>query len=162
MSDLYLLLGGNLGNRERNLKKAIDLLEERIGKISKRSSIYETAAWGKKDQPDFLNQAICIEIHDEPENILYKVLQIETDLGRERFEHWGSRVIDIDLLIAANQVIKTQRLTLPHPQLQNRRFALVPLHEIAPNLLHPVLRKSIKDLLVECPDKLDVKKFQGS
>ncbi|SMO68201.1 2-amino-4-hydroxy-6-hydroxymethyldihydropteridine diphosphokinase [Solitalea koreensis] len=160
MSDFYLLLGGNLGNREGNLKKAIDLLEERIGVISKRSSIYETAAWGKEDQPSFLNQAVCIQIQADPENILYKVLHIETDLGRERFEHWGSRVIDIDLLIADDLIINTQRLTLPHPQLQNRRFALIPLQEIAPDLIHPVFHKSVKDLLVECPDKLEVKKFQ--
>ena len=158
MAELYLLLGSNLGDREVNLNQAIKLLEERVGLISKTSSLYETAAWGKNDQPDFLNQAVCIITDDEPENILYKALQIEAELGRERIERWGSRIIDIDLLFMDEQIINTQRLTLPHPQIQNRRFVLVPLNEIAPEFIHPVLNKSIKELLVECPDKLEVRR----
>ncbi|MNT07839.1 Bifunctional folate synthesis protein [compost metagenome] len=160
MNELYVLLGGNLGNREQNLAQAIKLLEERVGEINGCSSLYETDAWGKTDQPDFLNQAVKINpFKDNAHEILADILQIEHELGRERFERWGERLIDIDILLLGQSVINTQRLTIPHPELQNRLFALIPLNEIAASVIHPVYQKTIATLLEECPDKLEVHKI---
>ena len=161
MNKLYLLLGGNLGEREYNLVQAIRLLEERVGVVIAVSSLYETDAWGKTDQPDFLNQAVCLNpFKSNPQEILADILQIEHELGRERFERWGERVIDIDILLLGQEVINTQRLTIPHPELQNRLFALVPLNEIAGSEIHPVYNKTISTLLAECSDKLEVRKIK--
>ncbi|POY36042.1 2-amino-4-hydroxy-6-hydroxymethyldihydropteridine diphosphokinase [Solitalea longa] len=161
MSDLYVLLGGNLGNREENLTNAINLLGKRVGEIEKISSVYETSAWGKIDQPDFLNQAVKIQPFEvDPTKILTEILQIELDLGRQRIEHWGARVIDIDILLLGSYITNSQRLTIPHPQLQFRKFALTPLNDIASDVIHPVFMKSIQDLLKECIDPLEVRKFK--
>lgn len=156
MPKLYLLLGGNLGDRTLYLQQARESIAAQVGTITKTSSLYETAAWGKTDQPAFLNQVLEAETILSPEDVLQTINQVEHDLGRIRTEHWGARVIDIDILFYGNLVQQTQRLTIPHPQLHLRRFTLLPLHEIAPDLVHPVLKQTINDLLESCPDKLEV------
>ncbi|MBC5772814.1 2-amino-4-hydroxy-6-hydroxymethyldihydropteridine diphosphokinase [Pontibacter sp. KCTC 32443] len=160
MPKLYLLLGGNLGDRTLYLQQARESIAAQVGSIKQASALYETAAWGKTDQPSFLNQVLEVETILGPEQVLQTINTIEHDLGRERLEHWGARVIDIDILFYDNLVQQTQRLTIPHPQLHLRRFTLLPLQEIAPGLVHPVFQQSIAELLQQCPDELEVKKYK--
>lgn len=156
MSSIYLLLGGNQGNRADILARARQLLAKQLGVVIASSPIYQTAAWGKTDQPDFLNQAIHIDTTYSPIEALTIINHIEYMLGRQRTEHWGQRTLDIDILLYEEQVIHSSRLVIPHPELPNRRFALAPLNAIAAKLTHPVLGKNISTLLEECPDKLEV------
>lgn len=156
MSSIYLLLGGNQGNRAQILSQAKAMLEEELGPIMAYSPLYQTAAWGKTDQADFLNQAIHIDTPCSPIEALNIINQIEHVLGRKRTEHWGQRTIDIDILLYEQEVMHSARLVIPHPELQHRRFALIPLSTIAADLLHPVLNKAIGQLLLDCPDKLEV------
>ncbi|MEJ8802103.1 2-amino-4-hydroxy-6-hydroxymethyldihydropteridine diphosphokinase [Pontibacter sp. H249] len=160
MPKVYLLLGGNLGNRTLYLQQARESINHRVGIIAQSSKVYETAAWGKTDQPTFLNQVLEVETILSPEEALQSINAIEQELGRVRLEHWGARVIDIDILFYDDLVQQTQRLTIPHPQLHLRRFTLMPLTEIAPNLVHPVLGKSTTVLLENCPDELEVKVYE--
>lgn len=157
MIKAYLLLGSNEGNRIDWLNKAMAALEQTVGSIVSKSSLYETAAWGKEDQPDFLNMALCIETQLSPQQLLQSILQTEIQLGRHRTVKWGQRTIDIDILFYGNEVIDTPDLKVPHPYIQERRFALVPMNEIAPQFVHPVLQKTIARLLISCPDKLEVR-----
>jgi 2-amino-4-hydroxy-6-hydroxymethyldihydropteridine diphosphokinase len=159
MNKAYLLIGGNLGDRKENLEKARELIVLHCGNIVKTSSIYETAAWGKTDQPSFLNQALEINTTLTAKELLKKVLEVEKKLGRIRREKYGPRIIDIDILLFNNEIHDQPFLKLPHPEMQNRRFALIPLAEIAPNEIHPVFKKPITELLKECPDQLEVKKY---
>ncbi|WP_420580830.1 2-amino-4-hydroxy-6-hydroxymethyldihydropteridine diphosphokinase [Reichenbachiella sp.] len=159
MSRCYLLLGTNIGDKKQNLLQARESITERIGVIAKPSGIYQTSAWGKEDQDDFLNQVLAVETSLNPERLLGTCLEIEKDLGRVRFEHWGERLIDIDILYYEDQVITSQRLTVPHPEIQHRRFTLVPLVEIAPDQKHPKMNQSNKDLLRICTDPLEVVKI---
>jgi 2-amino-4-hydroxy-6-hydroxymethyldihydropteridine diphosphokinase len=159
MNSAYLLIGGNLGNRESNFTVARGYMEQYCGPVIRSSSLYETAAWGKTDQPSFLNQALEIETELQAEHLMNQVLEIEKFMGRERKEKYGPRVIDIDILLFNNEQYDLPFLKIPHPEMQNRRFALTPLAEIARDLQHPVLKKSIGQLLKECPDKLGVKKY---
>jgi 2-amino-4-hydroxy-6-hydroxymethyldihydropteridine diphosphokinase len=159
MNISYLLIGGNEGNRMAWLAEACANIEESAGRVLRLSSFYETAAWGKTDQDDFLNQALQIQTELDAPALLDALLKIEEKMGRRRMEKWGSRLIDIDILFFNEDIIRLPRLVIPHPEIQNRRFALVPMEEIAPLYVHPVLGKSIRDLLAECPDKLDVKKI---
>ena len=158
MNKAYLLTGGNIGNRKAMLQQAIQLLNEYCGKITAESSLYETAAWGKKDQSAFLNQALEVETGLNARQLIRKILKVEKLMGRERKEKFGPRIIDIDILLFNDEIYDIPFLKLPHPELQNRRFALTPLAEIAPDIIHPVLKKTIKQLLADCPDKLEVKK----
>ncbi|WP_299754512.1 2-amino-4-hydroxy-6-hydroxymethyldihydropteridine diphosphokinase [uncultured Pontibacter sp.] len=160
MPKVYLLLGGNLGDRTSYLQQARESINQQVGRLMRSSKIYETAAWGKTDQPNFLNQVLEVQTELTPEQVLQQINQIEQELGRIRHEHWGARVIDIDILFYANQVQQTQRLTIPHPQLHLRRFTLLPLSELVPELEHPLLHKSINQLLQECPDELEVWEFE--
>lgn len=152
----YILLGTNLGQRELNLTVARGHIGEKIGTILYSSAIYETAAWGKEDQPDFLNQVIMLKTHIDPHSLLEKLLWIEATLGRQRKVKWGERIIDLDILFYEDQVINDEHIIIPHPGIPSRRFTLLPLQEIAPKLVHPVLNKTIDVLLAECPDKLEV------
>ena len=127
----FLLLGTNLGDRKKNLSTARDAIEVSVGTIVKASSIYQTAAWGKTDQPDFLNQALEVETPLSAEDVLVEILKVERVMGRRREQLWGQRIIDIDILLFESKIISSATLTVPHPQLQNRRFALEPLAEIA-------------------------------
>ena len=116
--------------------------------------------WGKADQQEFLNQAILITTYLDAEALMLQILHIEEKMGRQRMEKYGPRVIDIDILFFNDAIIQDQRLTIPHPQIQFRRFALVPLAEIAPGYIHPVLHTSITELLINCPDHLEVSKMK--
>ncbi len=160
MPKLYLLLGGNLGDRIVYLRQASESIGAQVGGITAASKLYETAAWGKTDQPNFLNQVLEVQTEQPPEQVLQTINHIEQELGRVRQEHWGARVIDIDILFYDQLVLQTQRLTIPHPQLHLRRFTLLPLAEIAPELMHPVLGKNIDQLLEDCPDELEVWEFE--
>lgn len=155
----YLLLGSNLGNRMKYIASAISEIEAKLGSIGRRSSLYQTASWGKHDQPDFLNQVIELNTSLEPKDLLSGILGIESDLGRKRIEKWGSRTIDIDILIYDDQIVNEPELIIPHPYLAFRRFCLMPLCEIAPEFLHPVLKKNIQELLLELSDDLFVKRL---
>jgi 2-amino-4-hydroxy-6-hydroxymethyldihydropteridine diphosphokinase len=160
-NDLYVLLGTNLGEREQNLKLAREKIQEKIGIISSQSSIYETSAWGKTDQPNFLNQVILIKTFLEPSEILSKTQAIEIEFGRIKNQHWGERIIDIDILYYSKKIVNTENLKIPHQFIQDRRFTLEPLVEIAPNFIHPVLRKKNLELLEGCVDNCEVWRFCG-
>ncbi|RYF48385.1 MAG: 2-amino-4-hydroxy-6-hydroxymethyldihydropteridine diphosphokinase [Cytophagaceae bacterium] len=153
---IYLLLGANLGNRTKTLQRAVDLIAEYIGPVVRQSALYETAPWGVTDQPAYLNQVLAIDTTLLPEDILVQTQTIEQELGRVRFEKWGARVIDIDILYYGDHVQESDTLTIPHPYLHQRRFTLVPLVEIAPEFVHPMLLKTNAELLAECEDESEV------
>ena len=157
---VYLLLGANLGDRAATLQRALEAMLVEVGPILRQSSIYETAAWGITDQPSFLNQVLSVLTVLPPDEILVRINAIEQRLGRVRHEKWGSRVIDIDILYVDNQIIQTESLTVPHLFLHERRFTLVPLVEIAPDYVHPLLQKTNQELLDLCPDVSEVKRWQ--
>jgi 2-amino-4-hydroxy-6-hydroxymethyldihydropteridine diphosphokinase len=159
MNIAYLLIGGNLGNRSANLQKAIQLIEQNCGQVVQSSAIYETAAWGFTNQPAFYNQALKIETNNLPESFMQQLLLIEQEMGRIRTVKLGPRTIDLDMLFFNQLILNTELLVLPHPALTERRFVLLPLSEIAPNLVHPVFHKTIEQLLNDCPDKLNVQKL---
>jgi 2-amino-4-hydroxy-6-hydroxymethyldihydropteridine diphosphokinase len=159
MNQVFLLLGSNLGDARANIFKAKQAIEGLGENISAYSSLYVTQAWGKEDQPDFLNQVIEISYEGEAKNLLNKLLAIETSLGRTRDQKWDARVIDIDILFFGSQIIDDPDLKIPHPQIPNRRFTLIPLKEIAANFIHPLSHKTVSHLLSECTDPLSVKKL---
>ncbi|WP_181306836.1 2-amino-4-hydroxy-6-hydroxymethyldihydropteridine diphosphokinase [Rufibacter sp. XAAS-G3-1] len=159
MPKLYVLLGSNLGDRVFYLTEATTRLAAVFGKTALKSKFYETAAWGLTNQPSFLNQVLVFDTSLSPKVVLALTQQIEQELGRIRKERWGARVIDIDLLFYGQEILETPHLHLPHPQLHLRRFTLTPLAEVAPEFIHPVLQKTIAELLAECPDELEVKEF---
>ena len=156
---VYLLLGSNLGDRLQVMQSARGLIQKEIGQIKAESSVYETAPWGVLDQPAFLNQVVQLQTLLEPEEVLRIILEIEHELGRVRYERWGARVIDIDILYFQDLILDSSRLTIPHPRLHERRFTLTPLAEIAPGFIHPVLNKSSVQLLAACADESEVKIF---
>ena len=152
----YLLLGSNLGDRAAHLLAARTHLAATAGEIVAASALYETAAWGREDQPAFLNQALALRTELSPEQLLAQCLSAERSAGRQRQERWGSRTLDVDILLYDNAIINQTGLTVPHPRLPERRFALVPLAEIGGQLLHPARGLSIAELLAQCPDTLPV------
>lgn len=162
MNKVFLLIGGNIGDRLQNLNQAITGLSATCGPVIQQSAVYETAAWGNTDQAAFLNQALVLSTSLTAQELIGTILSIEEKMGRRRMEKFGPRVIDIDILFFNDEIMDEPNLTIPHPQLQNRRFVLVPLHEIAPALVHPVLHKTIEQLLAECPDELEVRKVLSS
>ncbi len=159
MNTAYLLIGGNLGNRLANLQKAIEAIEENCGDVIAISSVYETAAWGNTDQPSFLNQVIVLHTDMQPSMLMKELLGIEERLGRLRQEKMGPRTIDIDILLIDDQIIHEENLTIPHPSLHLRKFALIPLAEVAAAKIHPTIKKTIAELLTDCPDTLAVNKI---
>jgi 2-amino-4-hydroxy-6-hydroxymethyldihydropteridine diphosphokinase len=158
MNTAYLLIGGNLGDRAAYLQMAQTKIADTCGNITNTSSIYETAAWGNTSQPSFYNQAIVVSTTLSPEALMDQLLSIELEIGRVRDQKYGPRTIDLDILMIDGLIFNTEKLTIPHPQMHNRRFALLPMLEVAPTLIHPLLDQSIEDLLLNCPDTLDVQK----
>jgi len=155
----YLLLGSNLGEREQYLADALKLISTRIGNIFAKSAIYETEAWGKIDQPGFLNIAVGVETELSALQLLESALEIEALLGRIRHEKWGARLIDIDIIFYSDEIVDFgDQLQIPHPEMQNRKFVLEPLGEIAPDLQHPVLKQTILEILKTLSDSLSVAK----
>ena len=171
MSTAHLLLGTNIGERERHLDRALSLLsgecllEELFSpsfgrvEIQAVSHVYETAAWGKLEQDDYLNQVVRISTTLSPHHLLKLISAIETRMGRVRRKVWEPRIIDLDILFYGSEIIREEKLVVPHPHLQDRRFALTPLAEIAPDMIHPVLRKSVQELLRICSDPLSVREY---
>ena len=159
MNTVYLLLGSNMGDSNKRLSDAKKLIEKNIGEIVKASSIYRTAAWGKEDQPDFLNQIVVATSKRSAEDVLKEIFSIEKEMGRIRTFKNAARVIDIDILFFNDDIIDTESLTVPHSQIHNRMFVLTPLVEIAPDLIHPLLKKSAVELLNICNDNLNVQKI---
>ena len=146
---VYLALGSNLGDRLANLKEAIASLTPQLD-VKAKSQIYETPPWGYEDQPKFLNQVVRAKTYLEPEQLLKHLKRLEVALGRKESFPNGPRLIDIDILFYDALVLTTSSLILPHPRLQERAFVLLPLMDIDPELVHPVSRKSIRELAASC------------
>jgi 2-amino-4-hydroxy-6-hydroxymethyldihydropteridine diphosphokinase len=158
MNKVYLLIGGNMGDRMANLTNAKKHIQQQIGNIELESSIYETAPWGQTNQPDFLNQALLINTQLNADEVMNQLLAIENLMGRIRTIKLGPRTIDLDIIYYNNEVISTNLISIPHPKLAERKFVLEPLFEIAPNYLHPIFNKTNACLLKECGDSLAVYK----
>jgi 2-amino-4-hydroxy-6-hydroxymethyldihydropteridine diphosphokinase len=154
--NVYLSIGSNMGKRKENMIKAVTEIHKTIGKVARQSKIYETQPWGKRDQNSFLNQVIMINTISSPKDVLAEIGKIEKEMGRDRKEKNGPRTIDIDILIYGKRIVKDKNLEIPHPEMQNRAFVLVPFMEIAPQLMHPVLQKPIDELYINCEDLSDV------
>ena len=159
MENVYLLLGSNENDRIRNLEKACYWISLFGGKILKQSALYETEAWGLKEQNAFINQAVLIETSLTPKEFLLQLKAIEKEIGRVETIKWGPRVIDIDILFYGNHVLDTEELKVPHPYLHERRFTLAPLNEIAAEFVHPVINKTVNELLQNCNDTSLVKRI---
>lgn len=159
-NEVYLLTGGNSGDRFKLLEQAKSDISEKIGKIKNESSIYETAPWGFKAEQNFLNQVVEVSTKLTPQKVLEFCLEIENELGRERKSgHYESRTMDIDILFYNDEIINEPGLIIPHPKLHLRRFTLVPLTETEPDFVHPVLKKTLAVLLENCNDNSKVQKL---
>jgi len=159
MNRSYLLIGGNEGDRIAQLASARAHISAAAGMLKRTSAIYETEPWGKSDQGWFLNQALELETEHDAASLLVLLLGIEEKMGRRRSEKYGARLIDIDILFFNDAIVREPGLVIPHPEIQNRRFVLAPLDDIASDHIHPVLRRSVRELLLACTDQLQVKKY---
>jgi 2-amino-4-hydroxy-6-hydroxymethyldihydropteridine diphosphokinase len=165
MNNVFLGIGTNLGNKESNLDHAVEKIEEYIGRILKTSSIYETEPWGFQAKNEFLNMVVMVETDLIPSVLLVKVLNIEFLLGRTRDKKhyssaYASRLIDIDILLYEDLIVDEPDLKIPHPLIHQRRFVLIPLCDIASEMIHPVLKRSFKSLLENCEDTGQVNKYK--
>ena len=156
MAIVYLHTGSNIGDRAANLARARNLINERIGEIKTISSIYETEAWGVRDQDDFYNQALAIETALSPIELLKCTKQIEKDMGRVKERKWYKRLIDVDILFYDTLVVEEEHLKIPHREMTNRNFVLIPMLEIAPDLEHPILQKTMEEIYWASEDPLEV------
>lgn len=152
----YLLIGSNKGDRKAFLAQAVDKINRTVGRVREKSKLYETQAWGVTNQPDFLNQALAVETTLDAHKVLAQILAIENEMGRVRNQKWEERTIDIDILMFDDVVVKSPNLTIPHPELHKRNFALIPLMEIAGEVEHPILHLTIEEIYFDCNDPLDV------
>lgn len=152
MHTVYLHLGSNIGDRRAHIFTAIAAIDAEVGEVIASSSMFMTEPWGKQDQSYFVNAAVAVTTTLHPIAILDRCQGIEQKMGRERKEHWGPRIIDIDILLYDDLVIDSDRLTIPHTYMHTRNFVLEPLVEINPNLRHPILNKNIATLLKESTD----------
>lgn len=155
----YLLLGSNVGNRQVHFQHALEKIQSMAGVISKASSIYETQPWGVTDQDDYLNMAVEINTSYSPEELFKHLKAIEKGEGRTDATQYAPRTLDIDILFYNDLVFESEHLIIPHPRLHLRRFVLKPLEEIAPSIIHPMLKKSVKELLMECEDDKNVRRI---
>ena len=159
MNQAYLSLGSNLGNRFEMISKAISLLNSLAGKVETVSSFFESAPWGNTDQPGFINTALLLNTKFSAEELMTIILSIEKGLGRERNKKWEPRTIDIDIIYFNHEIVTTENLTIPHPYMHQRKFVLMPMVEIAFDLIHPVFEKNSYELLNQCNDTLAVEKI---
>jgi 2-amino-4-hydroxy-6-hydroxymethyldihydropteridine diphosphokinase len=161
MHQVFLGIGGNTGNKHDNFDKVYTFIKNELGAIIKRSLVYETPPWGFRSEENFWNQVILVETHFSPEKLLENIAEIENWFGRERKSgKYSSREMDIDILYFDELILKTETLTIPHPQIANRLFVLVPLAEIAPEFVHPLLKINSLQLIVKCPDKSVISKVE--
>ena len=160
MNKVFLITGGNIGNRKKNLDTAAALIEKHIGHIIQSSKIYETDAWGITNQPTFYNQVLIVESKFTAQKVIQTILKIEEEMGRVRTIKNAARIIDIDILFFNDETVNEQNLIIPHQEIANRRFVLMPLDELAPKMIHPVLKKSVEELLSVCKDPLKVAPLQ--
>lgn len=149
MAKVYLGLGSNIGDRESNLKRALDMLPARGVLIRKRSSLYETEPWGERNQPLFLNMVVESETALAPQALLGVLKDVEAALGREKARKWGPRIIDLDILLYNHIILSEDFLKIPHPCMHEREFVLRPLHEIAPDAMHPLLGMNMRELIAQ-------------
>jgi 2-amino-4-hydroxy-6-hydroxymethyldihydropteridine diphosphokinase len=154
----YISLGSNLGRKRQNLKAAFRMLSEHGIKILRASSIYRTEPVDFRDQPWFLNQVLEVDAPFEPRELLNRIQAVEKDMKRVPRKDRGPRIIDIDILLAGQTIIKSPKLVVPHPRMDHRNFVLVPLAEIAPDAIHPVIRKKIRTLMRFSPDRSVIRK----
>lgn len=159
VNEIYILLGANLRDPITQLEQARELLKQKLGNLVKESSIYQSEAWGVEDQPVFLNQVLLIETDKSADESLLICQNIENELGRIRKEKWGARLIDIDILYFNSEIIDKPLLKIPHPYIQDRKFTLQPLCEIANSYKHPKLNLTNEQLLLICKDNLEVVKI---
>ena len=159
MHTIYLLSGSNIGDSGANLQAASKYIHQQIGKVVAASQVYKTEPWGNKDQQVFLNQVLKIETNLSPQHLMQTILEIENTMGRNRKIKWEPRIIDIDILFFDDEIIDEENLQIPHPLLHERRFTLTPLNEIASDIIHPKLNKSINHLLEICEDNGIVEKL---
>lgn len=156
---IYILLGSNVGDKAKNLNVSLDKIAKHVGRIRAQSSVYESQPWGISEQPLFLNQVVEINSRNDPHQLLQRLLTIEEEMGRERLEKWGPRIIDLDILFFNDRIINTEKLIVPHPGIAVRKFTLTPLCEIAPDFVHPLLEKTCRELLQDCTDPLQVIRY---
>ena len=161
MKRVFLGIGSNLGNRENSMQQAVEHINKRVGEVCTTSALYETEPWGFQSDDAFLNMVIAVETQMSPQALLAEILFIESVLGRIRNKaHYSSRIIDIDILLYGDVVLSEPDLTIPHPLLHERKFVLIPLCEIASEVVHPVLNKTFRELLDACEDSSNVKHFR--
>jgi len=155
-SQVYLHTGSNIGDKKARLSQALAHIETEVGTILKTSALYQTEAWGLTNQDDFFNQAVLISTEFEPLEVLTKLKEIEVKMGRIKTERWTARIIDIDILFWDNELVNEANLTIPHPHIPERNFVLIPMMEIAPYLVHPILDKNIEELYLASKDTQEV------
>jgi 2-amino-4-hydroxy-6-hydroxymethyldihydropteridine diphosphokinase len=159
--NVFLGLGSNSGNRIANVVSAAEMIHKNVGKIAKKSKLYETQPWGNTAQDNFINQVLMINTTLDPRDLLMELTKIERALGREKKEKWGPRTIDVDILFYGKRVVRDKGLEIPHPELHKRAFVLAPMMEIAAEWEHPLLKKTIDVLYMDCGDDSEVVMLEG-